>query len=52
MVKDLKKTKSKKSKEADEFSQYIHQQQINTTFNGAKLKEFSWYKKLFGLSSK
>ena len=38
-----------KSKFNDEFEDYLKAQCLKTTFNGAELETFSWYKKVLGL---
>ncbi|MFI3301439.1 MAG: hypothetical protein R3Y28_08500 [Candidatus Gastranaerophilales bacterium] len=38
-----------KSKFSDEFENYLKNQCLKTTFNGAELETFSWYKKVLGL---
>lgn len=45
----LTKTNSTKSKFNDEFENYLKKQCLKTTFNGAELETFSWYKKVLGL---
>ena len=44
-----KEVKKVKSPFADEFENYLKKQCAKTTFNGAKLESFSWYKKVLGL---
>ncbi len=46
-VSEVKKTV--KSAFNDEFENYLKKQQIKTTFNGAELESFSWYRKALGL---
>jgi hypothetical protein len=41
--------KTVKSKFNDEFETYLKKQCLKTTFNGAELETFSWYKKVLGL---
>ena len=41
--------KRSKSKFNDEFENYLKKQCLKTTFNGAELETFSWYKKVLGL---
>lgn len=35
----------------DEFELFIKKQQALTTFNGSKIKKFSWYKSVLGFSA-
>lgn len=49
LVSETIKTKSPKSKFNDEFENYLKNQCLKTTFNGAELETFSWYKKVLGL---
>ena len=38
-------------KPVDDFEKYLKQQRLKTTFNGIEVAEFSWYKKLLGMSN-
>ena len=47
---EMKKSgKEIESKFNDEFEKYLIHQRNFTTFNGAELENFSWYKKMLGL---
>ncbi len=38
-------------KSKDEFESYLKEQRVKTTFNGIKVADFSWYKKILGLKT-
>ena len=43
-------SKTVKSTYSDEFENYLKKQQVKTTFNGAEVESFSWYRKALGLA--
>ena len=45
-----KDSKAVKSTFNDEFESYLKKQQVKTTFNGAEVESFSWYRKALGLA--
>lgn len=50
MALTIKSSKEKKETATPEsFYTYIKKQHQETTFNGSKVKKFSWYKKVLGL---
>jgi len=49
-AKEIKKCSNAiSSKFTEEFELYLKKQALKTTFNGADIETFSWYKKMLGI---